>query len=75
MVNQKATVIIPQQMVNKAVTVRVINADGKVILSRQQSSYTNTISIGFPEAAAKGMVMVQLFTAGKLVYKEKVILQ
>lgn len=72
-VNQKATVIIPQHLVNKPVTVRVINAEGKVLVSKVHSSYTNTISVGFPET--RGMVMLQLFAEGKLLYKEKVILQ
>ncbi len=74
-VNNRATVIIPQHLVNKTVTVRVINAQGKLISTKQQSSYTNTLNIDFPAATARGIVMVQLAAGGEVLYKEKVILQ
>lgn len=74
-VNKTATVIIPQRLVNKAVTVRVIDTDGKMIYAKQQSSYTNTLNVNFPATAVRGIVMVQVLADGEVVYKEKVILQ
>lgn len=74
-INNKATVVIPQYLVNKNVTVKVVNTDGRLIFSKQQASYTNTINVDFGIATAKGIVMLQLLTENKVVYKEKIILQ
>jgi hypothetical protein len=74
-VNSKASIFIPQQLINKPVFVKIIGPDGKMISLKQQVPYANTLTVDFP-VNLHGIVLVQLVAADEtILYKEKVMVK
>jgi len=74
-VNSAANIFIPQQLISKSVSIRVVAQDGKTILLQQQVPSTNLMNINFPKYL-HGMVLVQVTAENDSVrYSNKVLVK
>ncbi len=74
-INGAANIFIPQQLINKLVSVRVVAQDGKTILLQQQIPNTNLMNISLP-GYFHGMALVQVAAENNTVlYSDKVLVK